>query len=152
MLTSDNDVAHHSLIQPSFPECSNAERSQANGELWIWFQQLILATVLLRNATRNRLQVKHSTGYDPVSAWLLNGNRSEPLSTASLHNRYRIPSLSYDTGQFQTLAPLIIRSCCPRTSRRSSFKTCTRSPRISIGSEIRVVRATVENYPRCILN
>uniref|UniRef100_A0A0E0BDX8 Uncharacterized protein n=1 Tax=Oryza glumipatula TaxID=40148 RepID=A0A0E0BDX8_9ORYZ len=36
---------------------------------------------------------------------------------ASLHNRYRIPSLSYDTGQFQTFAPLIIRSCCPSTSR-----------------------------------
>ena len=62
--------------------------------------------------------------YDPLSIWLLNGNRSTPLSTASLHSRYLMPSLSYDTGQFQTLAPLFIRSCWPSTSRRSSFKTC----------------------------
>lgn len=61
--------------------------------------------------------------YDPLSISLLNGNRSTPLSTASLHSRYRMPSLSYDTGQFQTLAPLFIRSCWPSTSRRSSFKT-----------------------------
>lgn len=51
------------------------------------------------------------------------GNRLAPRSTASLHSLYLTPSLSYDTGQFHTFAPISIRSCCPSTSRRSSFNT-----------------------------
>jgi hypothetical protein len=88
MLTSHNDVAHHCLNQPYFPECSDPMQSQANGklrrdacldELRIWFQQLILAIVfLLRNATRKEITYRWSTplamiqyqlGYWMVTGW-----------------------------------------------------------------------------------
>lgn len=67
--------------------------------------------------------LKGLLGHQRYSSCLVDGNCLAPLSSASLHRRYRIPSLSYETGKFHTLSPLSIRSCWPITSRRSSFNT-----------------------------